>query len=374
MISVWATDSLNSEVKLNSGKTFTFKVDVLGASSLTPQSVPAAGVFSSNTLAIAAHLLTSKVETRNAQNVIFCAKASQKDCQDSDWSVTACDSNKGCTIEKDVLSISSANAFGTYALCNPACTATSSPPPPPPGGGGGGGGSAPVVAGSSGSSPSTPSISGGAIAAIVIVPIISIALIVTAVMIRNGRIFQNVDALQFMRPAGSNHPIPNASSVSATSVSHVPSSPSPVIGAAEQVELRVMDSDSRDVRHPLPPLKSDETASSSAMPSIATDQQVSSASVAVSASQAAPETSSRSNSRVTSRSKSNQDDEEKSSPQVSAASVAVSASQAAPETSRSVSRSKSRGTSRSKINQDDEEKPSTAAVAAGAGVSSATEP
>jgi hypothetical protein len=47
--------------------------------------------------------------------------------------------------------------------------------------------------------------SGGAIAAAVILPIISIIMIGTLLMIRRGIFFQNVSAFNFIRKAGRNH-------------------------------------------------------------------------------------------------------------------------------------------------------------------------
>jgi hypothetical protein len=124
MISVWATDWSNAMVNLTSGKSFSFEVDVTGASSVAPRSdhAPSAGIFASSAVFPKVHLLKSDFRSYSSQNVLFCAKASQSACQDADWSVTPCEFSKGCTIENNVLKHAAASAFGTYALCSPTCT------------------------------------------------------------------------------------------------------------------------------------------------------------------------------------------------------------------------------------------------------------
>jgi hypothetical protein len=262
LISVWATDSSNNIVKLYSGKTFSLDVDVSGASSVAPQSFPSAGT-SSSALSMKAQALKSDVATRSSGNYLFCAKASQSACAESDWSVKACVS-PSCTIQNNTLKIASASDFGTYALCDPACSAPSS--------GGVGGGS----------SPASSSLPGGAIAAIVIVPVISIILIGAALMIRKGMIFQNVAAFQFIRPTGSNRPNPNP--YPSTYVDSGPRNPA----LAGATELSVVDSN--------PYANRTETNQPFTAPAAA--QQVSVASLAAVVPQAPPvRSSSRSRSR-----------------------------------------------------------------------------
>lgn len=215
LISVWATDTNNNAVTLNQAKTFSFNVDVSGGSSVTPQSalIPSLAVI--RTLAGSVRLPNFGV--RNTQNVLFCPKGAQSACSDSDWQLSVCDAAKGCTIEGNTLKNTAASAFGTYALCSPPCSLS----PPTVAGGG---------SGSQSSGSSSPSLSNGAIAAIVLVPTISICLIGAAILIRRGSIFSNITAFEFLRPASSSNANPP--------VNHLPASrPAPPLPAARQINI-----------------------------------------------------------------------------------------------------------------------------------------
>ncbi len=218
LISVWATDASNNAVALNQAKTFSFNVDVSGGSSVTPQSAAIPSVANIDSLANSAYLLN--VGVRNTQNVLFCAKGAHSACADSDWQLSSCEATKGCTIEGNTLKNTAASAFGTYALCSPPC---SLPPPTV------GAGSQPAA--SSGSSSSSgSSLSNGAIAAIVLVPTISICLVGAALLIRRGSIFSNIAAFDFLRPASSNNANP--------SVDRLPASrPPPTLPAPRQINI-----------------------------------------------------------------------------------------------------------------------------------------
>ena len=215
---MWATDAGNNAVALSQAKTFSFNVDVSGDSSITPQSVvePAPPSFWSS----AASARPLDVGVRSTQNVIFCPKGALSACADSDWRESACDAAKGCTMAGNTLKNTAASAFGTYALCDPAC---SLPPP--------------TVGGGSSSGSNGLSLSNGAIAAIVLVPVISLCLIGAALLIRRGMIFNNIAAFGFLRPEAPNNTHPPANHLPDTHppANHLPPSrPAPPLPSARQ--------------------------------------------------------------------------------------------------------------------------------------------
>jgi hypothetical protein len=115
-ISVWATDSSNLDVKIVSGKTFSLEVDVSGASSVSPLSVPSAGTSTISSLSFEKSALKSVVGTRSTGTYLFCPKSSPKECTEADWSTQPCDSSTGCSIQGTKMEIAAAANFGTYAV------------------------------------------------------------------------------------------------------------------------------------------------------------------------------------------------------------------------------------------------------------------